>query len=62
MFNKIKERIEDLIISVQDEYEEIQLKKWLKTFEIWGKRWRLDNLRFPEMDIMNSFNEKEWRN
>jgi len=58
----IKESIEDLFLSVQDECAENRLKKYLQTYESWDGKWRLENLKLPEMDIMNAYGEEEDRN
>jgi len=58
----IKEEIDNLIYSTKDEYAEIRLKYWLKTFETWGGKWRLENLRFHETEMLLAFGAEEWRN
>lgn len=58
----IKDRIEEMALSIQDARDEARLKKYLKSFEPWGTKWRLENLSFPESEMLRAFDAEEWRN
>ena len=58
----IKDRIEEMAISIEEARDEDRLKKYLQTFEPWGTRWRLENLSCPETKVLRAFGKAEVRN
>ncbi len=43
----IKEQIDNLILSIEDDAAEEELAKYLEAYEAWDGQWRLEDLKLP---------------
>ena len=57
----IKDQIEDLLLSVEDDFTEDQLIKLLEDYGPFDDSWSLENMYLPRLDTMRA-SGNEWRN